>query len=81
MATQSSVQIDSPRAVTPAHSLAPVPKVAASGIAGAIATIAVWGLQQLLGITLPPDVVAAMTTLVMFGVGYMVKSGEAAPTA
>jgi hypothetical protein len=80
MESKSGVQIVSQQAIEPAHSLAPVPKVAASGLAGAIATIAVWLLQHILGITMPPEVGAAMTTLVMFGVGYMIKSGEAALT-
>jgi hypothetical protein len=71
-----------PAAPAPAaHSLAPVPKVAASGVAGACTTIAVWLLQQVTGVVMPPEVVAALTTLLMFGTGYMVKGDTPAPVA
>ncbi len=48
----------------------PRPKVAAAGIAGALATVVVFALSQA-GIVLPAEVVAALVTLVAFGAGYL----------
>ena len=77
MAIERKAASISRRAGAPHSSLAPVPKVAASGLAGATSTILVWLLQQGMGIATPPEVVAALTTLLMFGVGYLVGPGAA----
>lgn len=54
------------------------PKVAATGIAGAIVTL-IAGVLAMLGVDIPQEVVAAATTLLGFGVGY-VKADAALPT-
>jgi putative flippase GtrA len=51
-------------------SAAPRPKVAAAGIAGAITTIVIWILNSLLGVEVPPEVAAAITTVLAFLAGY-----------
>jgi putative flippase GtrA len=50
--------------------VAPRPKVAAAGIAGAITTIVIWILNSLLGVEVPPEVAAAITTVLAFLAGY-----------
>jgi hypothetical protein len=42
--------------------------VSGGGIAGAIATIAVWGVKVYFKFDIPPEIVAAMTTI-LIGVG------------
>lgn len=50
----------------------PVPKVAAAGIAGAVAVLIVAALAAF-GIVLDPTVVSALTTLIAFAAGYFKK--------
>jgi hypothetical protein len=47
----------------------PTPKVAAVGVAGAVTIVLVW-VAGLLGIEMPPEVAAAIATLLTFGAGY-----------
>lgn len=49
----------------------PNTKVAAGGLAGGISTLIVWGLGAA-GVEVPPEVAAALATLVAFGVAYFV---------
>lgn len=51
---------------------APVRKVKASGVGGAVATVAAWALDSLPGFSVPALVAAALSTLVMAGVAYQV---------
>jgi len=46
------------------------PKVAAAGIAGALATVVIYVASQF-GLVLPPEVAAAIATLIAFGAGYL----------
>lgn len=48
----------------------PVPKVAAAGIGGAVATIVMFVAQQV-GFEIPGDVGAAIATVVAFAAGYL----------
>lgn len=48
----------------------PVPKVAAAGIGGAVATLIVYG-AGLAGVEVPGDVGAAIATVVAFAAGYL----------
>jgi len=50
--------------------IAPRPKVAAAGIAGAATTILIWILNSLMGVEVPPEVAAAITTILAFLAGY-----------
>lgn len=52
--------------------LEPTAKVAAAGIGGSLSILIVYGLG-LLGLSLPPEVAAALTALVSFAAGYLVK--------
>ena len=45
------------------------PKVAAGGAASAATIVLVWTLQQT-GVTVPPEVASALTTLIGFAAGY-----------
>jgi hypothetical protein len=55
----------------------PVRKVASSAIAGAVVVIIVWALNTyLLAEPMPAEIVAALTTLVSFGVGYLVPPSK-----
>lgn len=56
-------------------SLAPVRKVAAGGIGGAISTILVWIIQQWMRQPIPAEVAAAITTVIVFMVGYLTPAG------
>jgi len=51
-------------------SVAPRPKVAAAGIAGAAATILIWILHDLAGVDVTPEVAAAIATILAFLAGY-----------
>jgi hypothetical protein len=42
--------------------------VTGGGMAGAITTVAVWGLKKYFNFEIPPEIVAAMTTI-LIGVG------------
>jgi putative flippase GtrA len=48
----------------------PVPKVAAAGIGGAVATIVVYIASQV-GVEIPGDVGAALATVVAFAAAYL----------
>ena len=48
----------------------PVPKVAAAGIGGAVATLIVY-LASVAGVEIPGDVGAAIATVVAFAAGYL----------
>jgi putative flippase GtrA len=58
----------------PAHSpsAAPVRKVAAGGIAGAITVLLVWIASAAFRINIPPEVASAITVIVAFIVSYLV---------
>jgi len=48
----------------------PTPKIAAAGIGGAVATLAVWISAQF-GVDMPPEVGAAVATVLSFAAGYL----------
>lgn len=52
------------------------PKVAAAGVAGAVAVLIV-GVLALFGVVLDPTVVSALTTLIAFAAGYIKKDTNA----
>jgi uncharacterized membrane-anchored protein len=55
---------------------APTTKVIAGGVAGALATIAVWALQTFGKVAVPPEIAVALSTILSFAVGYMTPPGE-----
>jgi hypothetical protein len=76
MASEPSVQAVIPALEVPtamaARPLKPVSKVAVSGAAGAAVSVLVWILRQFMAVDIPPDIAAALITLLMFAVGYAV---------
>jgi hypothetical protein len=50
-------------------------KVTIPALAGAIVTIATWAIMQFAHITIPGEIAAAITTVVMAGLGYVVPHG------
>ena len=46
------------------------PKIKAASLAGALSAMLVWGLTYA-GVTLPPEVASAVTTLLAFAAGYL----------
>ena len=58
----------------PLVSAAPVPKVAAAGVAGALTTLVVFVLAQA-DVEITAEVAAALTTLVAFAAGYLRRDG------
>lgn len=48
------------------------PKVAASGLAGAVAVILVWVLHQFLNVDPPPEVTVSAIVVFQFVIGYLV---------
>jgi hypothetical protein len=57
---------------------APIRKVNAAGLSGAVTTLVLW-LVELTGVTVPTVVAAAITTVVAAGVGYLVPSAPGEP--
>lgn len=55
------------------------PKVATSGLAGALSTLVLW-LLTLVGVSVPDPVSAAIVVLVSFLIGYLTPSGPRAVT-
>jgi hypothetical protein len=53
-------------------SSAPTNKVAAAGVGGSLSIVLVW-VTGMFGIEVPPEVASAVTTLVAFFAGYLVK--------
>lgn len=51
---------------------APTAKVAAAGIGGSISIVLIWVLNQV-GIDMPVEVASAITAIVSFAAGYLVK--------
>jgi hypothetical protein len=57
-------------------SAAPVRKVAAGAIGGAITTIVVWVIRLIAPqVVIPAEVAAALTTLIVFAVSYFTPPG------
>lgn len=50
----------------------PTAKIAASGIGGSVSIVLVW-LAGLTGLEVPPEVAAAVTTIISFLSGYLVR--------
>ncbi len=50
----------------------PARKVMAGSVGAAVGTIAIWLLTETTGLTLPPTVEAALLTVIVFAVGYVV---------
>ncbi|WP_439946520.1 hypothetical protein [Streptomyces sp. BBFR109] len=50
----------------------PTAKVAAAGIGGSVSIVLIWMLNQL-GIDMPVEVASAITAIVSFLAGYLVK--------
>lgn len=57
------------------RSLAPLPKVIATGLAGAATIVAVY-VAGLFGLAVPPTVAAALTTILAFLAGYLKSNGD-----
>ncbi len=51
-------------------------KIIAGAIAGAVTTILVWVAQSFGHTTIPPEVAAAITTLITVITGYMVPNSD-----
>lgn len=47
-------------------------KVGAAGLAGAVSIIGVWAASQF-GVDVPGEVASAITTVLTFGTGYVIK--------
>ena len=45
-------------------------KVAAAGVAGSVTTVVVWAAGQA-GVVIPPEVAAAVATIIAFAAGYV----------
>jgi putative flippase GtrA len=65
VSTQFPAGVKSPTA-------APIRKVAAGGLGGAVATIVLWALAQFANIHPDPTIAAAITTVISFLVAYIV---------
>ena len=61
---------EAPPVAVPAGTVAPIPKVAAAGAAGALTTVLVFVAEQR-GVDIPPEVAAALTALIAFAAGYL----------
>lgn len=59
------------------NSATPTRKVTAAMIAGAVATILAWGLQEFTGVDVPPGVESAFAVLLTAGAAYWIKERAA----
>ena len=50
--------------------MTPTPKIQAAGAAGAVTTVLVWAVGYA-GVDVPPEVAAAVTTIIATGAGYL----------
>lgn len=57
----------------------PTRKVTSAGLAGGVATLLAWGFDEFAGVAMPPPVVAALTTVVMWLVAYFVPDNRRPP--
>lgn len=51
----------------------PTQKVAAAGIGGSISVVLVYVVQQIFNIEIPAEVASALTAIISFAAGYLVK--------
>ncbi len=56
------------------RSAAPVRKVQAVGLAGAVSAILIWIISETTKIVIPPEIASAITTVVSVLVGYVVPA-------
>lgn len=56
--------------------LVPTAKVTAATLAGAITTVLVWGLKEFVGVQLPGEVAAALTTIMAFAAGWITSESK-----
>lgn len=56
----------------------PQRKVVAGGLAGSIVSLALWCLSEFAGVVMPGEQAAALTTIVSFGLAYLVPNAPAA---
>jgi hypothetical protein len=68
MSANATVQAHSPSA-------APVRKVTAAGLAGAITAIIVWILATAFKVDIPPEIASAITIIVAFAAAYLIPPG------
>ena len=61
-----------PAGAVKSRSAAPVRKVVAGTIGGAVASLVLWLLSQYANFNPPPEVAGAITTIIAFLVGYIV---------
>lgn len=66
--TSSVLMTDSPPSPTPDPT--PQPKIVAAGVSGALTTLVLYGLSTV-GVTVPPEVAAAITALLAVAAGYL----------
>jgi len=54
----------------------PIGKVSGGALGSAVATLLIWALQTYLGVSFPPEVAAAFTGVVSFGISYVIPIKE-----
>jgi len=52
---------------------APTRKVAAGGVAGALAAVLAWAAQAFAGVTLPPGMEGAFVVIISFAIAYFTR--------
>lgn len=55
--------------------MTPTKKVTAGGLAGALSVLIVWALGEFGGLTIPPEIASAITTVLAFATSYFVPEG------
>lgn len=65
-----TTDLSTPKSTT-SPSLAPVPKIQAVGVAGAVTLIVVWVLGHFFHVPIPAEVASAGTVLIAFGAGWL----------
>jgi putative flippase GtrA len=62
-------------------SAAPTAKVSAVGIGGSVTAVLFWILGQFWSVEIPPEIAAAITTIISFLSGYLVRDIKPAVAA
>jgi len=54
----------------------PTRKVGSSAIGGALATIVIWAINTYSGVEMPPEIAAAITTIIVALIAYLVPDAS-----
>jgi uncharacterized membrane-anchored protein len=57
--------------------MTPTVKVGSGAIAGAIVVILIWLVETFTSVDIPPEIAAALTTIITFATSYLIREPDA----